>query len=94
MQNVFPPHPVPITVVAPAPIAPKAPIAVPKSEKKPMSFEQEVLTVLRPSEWREDPVQAAEDLYDLMSDAEGNTSQKLFLLRSIRTHATEFAMKT
>jgi len=58
-----------------------------------MSFEQEVLTVLRPSEWREDPTQAAEDLYELMTDAEDNTSQKLFLLRSIRTNATEAALK-
>ena len=58
-----------------------------------MSFEEEVLSILQPSEWREDPVQAAEDLYDLMGDAEDNHSQKLFLLRSIRSRATEIALK-
>ena len=58
-----------------------------------MTFEQEVLTILRPPEWRDDPDQAAEDLYELMDDAEENTSRKLFLLRSIRTNATEIALK-
>jgi hypothetical protein len=58
-----------------------------------MSFNQEVLAVLRPSEWREDPKQAAEDLYDLMGDAEDNETQKLFLLRTIRTNATEVALR-
>ena len=63
------------------------------ADEKPMTFEQEVLAVLRPAEWREDPTQAAEDLYDLMTDAEDKPSQKLFLLRNIRTHATEPALK-
>jgi hypothetical protein len=59
-----------------------------------MTFEEEVLTILQPSEWRDDPVQAAEDFYDLMGDAEDNVSQKLFLLRSIRSRATEIALRT
>jgi len=59
-----------------------------------MTFEQEITSILRPSEWKEDPVQAAEDLYDLMGDAEENPSRKLYLLRQIRTSATEQALKT
>jgi hypothetical protein len=59
-----------------------------------MTFEEEVLSILRPSEWRDAPAQAAEDLYDLMRDAEDNTSQKLFLLRNIWTGATEIALRT
>jgi hypothetical protein len=58
-----------------------------------MTFEEEVLSILRPSEWRDDPVQAAVDLYDLMGDAEDSTSQK-FLLRNIWTRATEIALRT
>jgi len=59
-----------------------------------MTFEQEVDSILRPSEWRDDPEQAAEDLYDLMGDAEDNLSQKLYLLRSLRKSATEVALRT
>lgn len=59
-----------------------------------MTFEQEVQSILKPSEWREDAIQAAEDLYDLMGDAEDNSAQKLFLLRSIRSNATELALRT
>jgi len=59
-----------------------------------MTFEQEVQSILRPSEWREDATQAAEDLYDLMGDAEDNSAQKLFLLRSVRSNATELALRT
>ena len=59
-----------------------------------MTFEEEVSAILRPSEWREAPSQAAEDLYDLMGDAEADVSQKIFLLRSIRNGATEIALKT
>lgn len=49
---------------------------------------------MKPSEWREDATQAAEDLYDLMGDAEDNSAQKLHLLRSIRSNATELALRT
>jgi len=59
-----------------------------------MTFEQEIVSILRPSEWKDDPVQAAEDLYDLMGDAEENATRKLFLLRQIRNSATELALKT
>ena len=59
-----------------------------------MTFEQEVQSIMKPSEWREDATQAAEDLYDLMGDAEDNSAQKLFLLRSIRSNATELALRT
>ena len=70
------------------PIAPKA------VSKKVMTFEEEVVAILQPSEWRDDAAQAAEDLYDLMGDAENDLSQKLFLLRSIRNSATESALKS
>jgi hypothetical protein len=59
-----------------------------------MTFDEEVLSILRPSEWRDDPTQAAEDFYDLMGDAEESPSQKLFLLRAIRNSATEIALRT
>jgi len=59
-----------------------------------MTFEQEIISILRPSEWRDDPVQAAEDLYDIMGDAEESTQRKLFLLRNIRNGATELALRT
>jgi hypothetical protein len=59
-----------------------------------MTFEQEIISILGPSEWRDDPVQAAGDLYDLMGDAEEDTSRKFFLLRNIRNGATELALKT
>ena len=59
-----------------------------------MTFEQEIISILRPSEWRDDPVQAAEDLYDIMGDAEENTQRKLFLLRNVRNGATELALRT
>jgi hypothetical protein len=59
-----------------------------------MTFEEETLSILRPSEWRDDPVQAAEDLYDIMGDAEKDASRKSFLLRNIRNGATEVALKT
>ena len=59
-----------------------------------MTFEQEIISILRPSEWRDDPVQAAEDLYDIMGDAEENTQRKLFLLRNIRNGASELALRT
>jgi len=52
-----------------------------------------VASILRPSEWRDDANQAAEDLYDIMGDAEEDNQRKLFLLRSIRTNATEHALK-
>jgi hypothetical protein len=58
-----------------------------------MTFEQEVRSIMRPSEWREDASQAAEDLYDLMGDAEDNTDRKQFLLRTIRNNATELALR-
>ena len=58
-----------------------------------MTFEQEVQSIMRPSEWREDPSQAAEDLYDLMGDAEDNPVKKQFLLRTIRNNATEIALR-
>ena len=58
-----------------------------------MTFEEEVASILRPSEWRDDANQAAEDLYDIMGDAEEDNQRKLFLLRSIRTNATELALK-
>jgi hypothetical protein len=59
-----------------------------------MTFEEEVTSILQPSEWRDDPTQAAEDLYDLMGDAEERLDQKLFLLRNLRNSATETALKT
>jgi hypothetical protein len=59
-----------------------------------MTFEEEVDSILRPSEWREDANQAAADLYDIMGDAEEDNPRKLFLLRSIRNSATELALKT
>jgi hypothetical protein len=59
-----------------------------------MTFEEEVEAILRPSEWRDDADQAAEDLYDIMGDAEEDNQRKLFLLRSIRNNATELALKT
>jgi hypothetical protein len=58
-----------------------------------MTFEEEILSILQPAEWRDDPEQAAEDLYDLMSDAEDNLAHKLFLLRSLRNKATEIALR-
>ena len=58
-----------------------------------MTFEYEILSILRPSGWRDDPVQAAEDLYDIMGDAEDNTLRKLFLLKSIRNGATEVVLR-
>jgi hypothetical protein len=70
-------------------IAPKEP-----HPKKAMTFEEEVVAILQPSEWRDDAIQAAEDLYDLMGDAENDLSLKLFLLRSIRNSATESALKS
>jgi hypothetical protein len=59
-----------------------------------MTFEEEVLYLLRPAEWRDDPSQAAEDFYDLMGDAEDNTTRKLFLLRSLRNRASEMTLRT
>jgi hypothetical protein len=59
-----------------------------------MTFEEEVLYLLRPAEWRDDPAQAAEDFYDLMGDAEDNISRKLFLLRSLRNRASEMTLRT
>lgn len=59
-----------------------------------MTFEEEILSILRPSEWRDDPVQAAADLLDLMGDAEDSPSRRLFLLRNIWTGATEIALRT
>jgi hypothetical protein len=59
-----------------------------------MTFEEEVTSILRPSEWRDDANQAAEDLYDIMGEAEEDGQRKLFLLRSIRNNATELALKT
>ena len=59
-----------------------------------MTFEQEVMSILRPSEWRDDPEQAAEDFYDLMGDAEDNLAHKLYLLRALRKNATELALRT
>lgn len=75
--------------IAPRPLAPKAP-------KKTLSFEEEVTANLHISEWKDDAAQAAEDLYDLMVEAEDvkNTSRKLFLLRRMRTHAPEIALKS
>jgi hypothetical protein len=59
-----------------------------------MTFEQEVISILQPSEWRDDSAQAATDLYDIMGDAEENMQRKLFLLRNIRNSATELALRT
>lgn len=58
-----------------------------------MTFQEEVLAILRPAEWREDAAQAAQDLYELMEDAEADPSRKLYFLRSVRTNATEIAIK-
>ena len=58
-----------------------------------MTFDHEILSILRQSGWRDDPVQAAEDLYDIMGDAEDNTPRKLFLLRTIRNNATEVVLR-
>jgi len=79
---------------APKEIAPK-PLAL-KAVKKTLSFEEEVTASLHISEWKDDAGQAAEDLYDLMVEAEDvkNPSRKLFLLRRMRTHAPEIALKS
>ena len=71
------------------------PIA-PKPVKKSLSFEEEVAANLQVSEWKEDAAVAAEDLYDLMVEAEDvkDMSRKLFLLRRMRTNAPELVLKT
>jgi len=87
----------PAVAIAPKP-APAPRVHLPRKHgsdrQKPMTFEEEVDSILRPSEWRDDSHQAAEDLYDIMGDAEEDGQRKLFLLRGIRNSATELALKT
>ena len=53
------------------------------------------MSILKPAEWRDDPVQAAEDFYDLMTDAESpeHPNRKIYLLRAIRNNATEMTLR-
>ena len=46
-----------------------------------MTFEEEILSILRPSEWRDDPVQAAADLLDLMGDAEDRPFAQIIFIK-------------
>jgi hypothetical protein len=59
-----------------------------------MTFEEEVMSLLRPAEWHDDADQAAEDFYDLMAEAEDQLPRKVFLLRSLRNSATELTLRT